>query len=270
MSLSSQEQQIPIPFEKPYHKPSYLYVSNVSNSFIKMKSDDGESTLSKFKGYVLVAGTDNILYKMENKNHIFLQICTTPYTGREYAEAQAIRAKKLSHLDFLSRQLHEGNKEAILQQMQLVLNTTPSKAALERLRQLRQEMQEEMTKSRIVYEVVGVYQIVIPSDSMVALQQFAFINGSNNYTNLYSRLRLNQKKKQNNTKKQKYYPIPIVRKRKLEADSSTSTSTKRLKTRAVRLAKNIELEIEQQERIKQKQKQAHHGDSDSDGGNSEY
>jgi hypothetical protein len=257
MSLSSsqQEQQIPIPFEKPYHKPSYLYVSDVSNRFIKMKSDDGESTLSKFEGYVLVAGTDNILYKMENKNHIFLQICTTPYTGREYAEAQAIRAKKLTHLDFLSRQLHEGNKEAILQQMQLVLNTTPSKAALERLGQLQQEMQEEKQKQRQKMAtttffrkkviVIGVYQIIIPSDSMVALQQFAFINGSNNYTNLYSRLKLNQKKKQNNTKK-KYYPMPIVRKRKFatEADTSTSTSTKRLKTRAVRLAKNIELEIE--------------------------
>lgn len=236
MSLSSsqQEQQIPIPFEKPYRKPSYLYVSDVSNSSIEImgKSSSGVlgSVVSKFEGYVLVAGTDNILYKMENKNHIFLQICTTPYTGREYAEAQAIRAKKLSHLDFLSRQLHEGNKEAILQQMQLVLNTTPSKAALERLGQLQQEMQEEKQKQKMV---IGVYQIIIPSDSMVALQQFAFINGSNNYTNLYSRLKLNQKKKQNNTKKQKYYPIPIVRKRKFATEADTSTSTKRLKTKAV-------------------------------------
>jgi hypothetical protein len=218
MSLSSQEQQVPIPFEKPYHKPSYLYdVSN--NSSIEIIGDeDGKSSsvlgsaVSKFKGYKfeLVAGTDNILYKMgKNKNHIFLQICVMPYTGREYFEAQAIRAKKLSHLDFLSRQLHEGNKEAILQQMQLVLNTTPSKAALDRLGQLPQEVLQKKQGE----VVVGVYQIIIPSGSMVAVQNFAFKKGSNNYTDLYYILNQQNKKHRKNTK-QKFYQVPNVPKAK--------------------------------------------------------
>ena len=203
----------PIPFEKPYHKPSYLLHENSLIEIDKDKTKTVESLIVAYKQnkYVQVPGTDNILYKMTaaNNQHVFLQICVRPYTAQEHAEAQALRAKKLGHLDFLSRQLHKGNAEAILHQMQQLLNLTPSLKALERIKNMN---------GTPGANVVGIYQIAIPSNSTAARQNFAFTKSSNNYTSLYLNFK-KQKKQENQTKQTKYYPIP-----KLPTKKTTKTS----------------------------------------------
>jgi RimJ/RimL family protein N-acetyltransferase len=247
MSSFSSQPPIPIPFEKPYDKPSYLLggaysALRVYDNLLIDKEQLIKGIMDKGK-FVRVGTTDNILYKTtpNGDRHIFLQVCAPHYTAREHGEAQAIRAKKLGQLDFLYRQFHKDNTEALLHQMQQILNTTPSLAALRRIQDALDDIAADDDDNA---NVVGIYEISIPS----TLQPLTFVNSRNNYTSLYLNLKSNQNQNQNQKKNhsrsraKKYYPIP-----KLQQQQDT---------------KKIEVEEEEVERPKRKRRMLRDDDDD--------
>jgi RimJ/RimL family protein N-acetyltransferase len=231
----------PIPFREPYEKPSYVFGDRYGEyGAVRIYNGDkipNQSIIDKLEGnnFVLMPDTNNIFYKKKaNGDAIFLQICHGSYTATEHAQAQAIRAKNLSHLDFLYRQAHKDNQDAILQQMQQILYTTPTLEDLQRIQEAAAAAADDDADAAA--NIIGIYEIIIPATaSAAALQTFAFTNSSNNYTSLYLNLKLKQKQKTNHTK---YYPIPKS-KSKLQLPT-TKTTTKTTTETTTETAQKIE------------------------------